>query len=213
MTTGNSYTVVATLQAISDAARQKDYRIEDATVAVVGATGSIGKACVKKLSPLVAEMILIGRSADRLAAIARMADRYGARRVRTSMNAAALVDAQLIVATTNAGRGFICSNHLSSGAIVRDVARPFNVTADVRRHRKDVWVINGGMIEVPGNVDYHFDFGLPEQMAFACMSETMILALESRYESYTLGRDITVEQVDEMASLAEKHGFRVRLNQ
>jgi fatty aldehyde-generating acyl-ACP reductase len=41
------------------------------------------------------------------------------------------------------------------------------------------------------------------------MAEAMILALEGRYESYTLGRDITVEQVEEIASLAEKHGFRL----
>jgi hypothetical protein len=41
------------------------------------------------------------------------------------------------------------------------------------------------------------------------MAETMILALEERYESYTLGRDLTVEQVREMAALGEKHGFKL----
>jgi hypothetical protein len=41
------------------------------------------------------------------------------------------------------------------------------------------------------------------------MAEVMILALEGRYESYTLGQDITVEQVEEIASLAAKHGFRL----
>ena len=46
-------------------------------------------------------------------------------------------------------------------------------------------------------------------MAYACMAEVMILALERRYESYTLGQDITVEQVEEIASLATKHGFRL----
>ena len=46
-------------------------------------------------------------------------------------------------------------------------------------------------------------------MAYACMAEVMILALEGRCESYTLGRDITVEQVEEIASLAAKHGFRL----
>jgi predicted amino acid dehydrogenase len=212
VTTGNSYTVAATLQAVCDASRQKAYRLEDATAAVVGATGSIGQACVKKLSPLVKEIILIGRSEQRLAAIARIADQFGAHRVRTATTAHALVDAQLIIAATNAGQGFIESTHLSSGAIICDVARPFNVAANVRRYRKDVWVINGGMIEVPGNVDFNFNFGLPTQMAFACMAETMILALEGRYESFTLGRDITVDQVEEITDLADKHGFRVRIN-
>jgi len=65
------------------------------------------------------------------------------------------------------------------------------------------------MVEVPGPVDFGFDFGFPPKMAYACMAEVMILALEGRYESYTLGRDITVEQVEEIASLAAKHGFRL----
>ncbi len=39
------------------------------------------------------------------------------------------------------------------------------------------------------------------------MSETMILSLEGTNESYTLGRDLTVEQVMHIGELAKKHGF------
>jgi uncharacterized NAD-dependent epimerase/dehydratase family protein len=41
------------------------------------------------------------------------------------------------------------------------------------------------------------------------MAETMILALEKRYESFTLGRELTLEQVDEISQLAKKHGFKL----
>jgi fatty aldehyde-generating acyl-ACP reductase len=41
------------------------------------------------------------------------------------------------------------------------------------------------------------------------MSETMLLALEERPESFTLGKEVSVEQVDEMTALAAKHGFRL----
>ena len=70
-------------------------------------------------------------------------------------------------------------------------------------------VIEGGVIEVPGEVDFHFAFGFPPRTAFACMSETMILALEGTYQSYTLGRDLSVEQVLHMGELAKKHGFKL----
>ncbi|MER3467826.1 MAG: hypothetical protein C4312_04505, partial [Thermoflexus sp.] len=40
-------------------------------------------------------------------------------------------------------------------------------------------------------------------------AETMILALEGRYESFTLGRNLQIEKVEEIARLARKHGFRV----
>ena len=39
--------------------------------------------------------------------------------------------------------------------------------------------------------------------SYACMAETMILALEGRFENYSLGRDLTVSQVKEIARLGE----------
>jgi hypothetical protein len=37
----------------------------------------------------------------------------------------------------------------------------------------------------------------------------MALAMEGRYECYTLGRDITAGQVREMDAMAQRHGFRL----
>ena len=99
--------------------------------------------------------------------------------------------------------------HLKPGAVVCDVARPRDVSVRVSRERPDVLVIEGGVVQVPGNVEFNFRFGFPEGMAYACMSETMMLALEDRAESYTLGKDVSVEQVEEMMALARKHGFKL----
>jgi predicted amino acid dehydrogenase len=66
------------------------------------------------------------------------------------------------------------------------------------------------MVTVPGpEMDFGFDFGFPPRMAYACMAEAMILALEGRYESYTLGRDITVDQVQDIHALGVRHGFKL----
>jgi homoaconitase/3-isopropylmalate dehydratase large subunit len=65
------------------------------------------------------------------------------------------------------------------------------------------------MVDVPGPVNFHFNFGFPEGKAYACMAETMALALEGRFEDYTVGKDITLERVKDIAALAKKHGFRL----
>ena len=41
------------------------------------------------------------------------------------------------------------------------------------------------------------------------MAETIALALEGRYESYTLGKDLSVAQVKEIAGIARQHGFKL----
>jgi len=70
-------------------------------------------------------------------------------------------------------------------------------------------VIDGGMVDVPGSVDFHFNFGFPPGKSYACMAETIALTLEGRFGDYTLGKHITREHVDEITAIAEKHGFRL----
>jgi predicted amino acid dehydrogenase len=75
--------------------------------------------------------------------------------------------------------------------------------------RNDILVIDGGMVDVPGPVNFHFNFGFPPGKVYACMAETITLALEGRFEDYTLGKDISRQRVDEITALAAKHGFRL----
>jgi predicted amino acid dehydrogenase len=76
--------------------------------------------------------------------------------------------------------------------------------------RADVLVIDGGAVAVPGEgFDFGFDFGFPPGLAYACMAETMLLALEGRFEDYSLGPEISLDQVREMGALAARHGFRL----
>lgn len=127
--------------------------------------------------------------------------------IATEMSA--LRQADLVIAVTNALQAIISPSDLKLGCVVCDVARPRNVSRAVVEQRDDVLVIEGGMVEVPGPVDFHFDFGFPPRMAYACMAETMTLALERRYECFTLGKEIKIERVKEVAAIARRHGFRL----
>jgi predicted amino acid dehydrogenase len=122
---------------------------------------------------------------------------------------AALRNAQLILTVTSSLKAVVEPEHLQTGSVICDVARPRDVSARVSAHRNDVLVIDGGMVKVPGPVDFHFDFGLPSGKAYACMAETMALALEGRYENFSLGKQITRAKVEEIAEIAGRHGFEL----
>ena len=115
--------------------------------------------------------------------------------------------AQMVISATNAVRPIIEPAHLGEGAIVCDVALPPDVSPRVSRERPDVKLIAGGIVDVPQGVDFGFDFGLPSGKTYACMAETMVLALEGRYENYSLGKWIRPTQTHEIAQLAKRHGF------
>ncbi|MGH2593426.1 MAG: shikimate dehydrogenase, partial [Anaerolineae bacterium] len=203
-----SYTVAVAYQAVCEAARRMDIDLSNATVAIVGATGAIGSVSAELLARHTAQLILIGRRLDQLARVKARVQAVGAE-VQVSTEVAAIRHADVILAVSAAGEAIIQAYHLKPGAVVCDVARPRDVSKKVVEERDDVLVIEGGMVEVPGNVDFHFDFGLPFKMAFACMAETMALAMEERYESYTLGKDLTVSQVEAIDDIARRHGFKL----
>jgi predicted amino acid dehydrogenase len=208
VTTGNSYTVWTAVEGAKQAAALMGTDVPQAKVAVMGATGSIGQVCVRIMADEAAAVTLIGRDEARLSELAASVDGK-AEITHTTDPHEGLREADIVITVTSAVDTVVPGEALKPGAVVCDVARPRDVSKQVAKQRPDVLVIEGGAVGVPGDVNFHFNFGFPPKTAYACMAETMILALEERYESYTLGRDLTVEQVREMAALAEKHGFKL----
>lgn len=214
VTTGDSYTVGLALQALERASELLNINFVAAHAAVVGAAGAIGRVCAQILAERVGTLTLIGRSKDRLenlAAEIRGQHQTGQRlaELRTSTEMTALRQAELVITVTSAMHSVIEPDDLMPGAVVCDVARPRDASARIAAARDDVLVIDGGMVDVPGKVNFHFDFGFPPGKAYACMAETMALALEGRFEDYTLGKQIERARVDEISAIAAKHGFRL----
>lgn len=209
VTTGDSYTIAQAVRAVQKAADIMKNPLPKATVAVVGATGAIGSICAEMLGKESGHMVLIGRRQEKLQEVAAKVHQNGCRRVTISDDINMLQKAHYVVTVTSAVDTIIEPGHLRSGAVVCDVARPRDVSVQVAKQRPDVLVIEGGMVKVPGDVDFGFNFGLPPKMAYACMAETMALALEQKYESFTLGKDISLSQVLTIDKIAAEHGFHL----
>lgn len=209
VTTGNSYTVATAVEGALLAAERVGIDPLSAVTAVIGATGSIGRTCALLLADQVTELILVGRDKERLRLVSREVEERGGRVSITTDLPQALRNADITITVTSAIDAIIQPQWLKTGSVICDVARPRDVSQQVARERPDVLVIEGGVVAVPGPVDFGFSFGFPPGTSYACMAETIILALEKRYENFTLGKEVTPEQVKEIHQLAQKHGFRL----
>jgi predicted amino acid dehydrogenase len=208
VTNGDAYTVYMALEAVREAARRMGIGMAEASAAVVGATGVIGRVCARILADEVPELMLVGRRTEALDAVREECEGHRAQ-VRTGLDMHGVADADLILTVTSATTAVIEPEHLKPGVVVCDVARPRDVSVRVAQVRDDVLVIEGGMVEVPGPVDFGFNFGFPPGKSYACMAETMALALEGRYEDYSVGKHISLEQVHEIGQIAGRHGFKL----
>jgi fatty aldehyde-generating acyl-ACP reductase len=209
VTTGDSYTVFIAVESVRKAAEMMDIPLSGTTAAIVGATGSIGRVCAELLANDVGELYLIGRRADALEELRMSLQPMARAQLRTSTTMDDLRHAQVILTVTSALHDVIFPEHLRPGSVVCDVARPRDVSARVAAARDDILVIDGGMVDVPGPVDFHFNFGFPKGKAFACMAETIALTLEGKFEDYTVGKNITRSQVEQISAIAARHGFRL----
>ncbi len=208
VTSGNSYTVATAVQGAEQAAALLGKELAHCKAVVVGASGSIGAAAAKLLAGKVGHIALVARHLPPLEELAQELLRQHSCQVTVTADIhRALQEADIVLTVTSSLDFLIEAADLKAGAVVCDVARPRNVSREVSRQRQDVLVIEGGVIKVPGQVDFGFDFGFPPGTSYACMAETMILALEGRYESFSLGRSLEVAKIEEIAALAVKHGF------
>lgn len=208
VTTGNSYTVAVALEGAREAARLMGIDFGQGEILIVGATGSIGSIAARILAREARYMTLLARDEGKLERLARGILEETGLAVRVTSNLKQAVPAaDVIIAVTGSADAVIQAEDLKPGAVVCDVARPRDVSRRVAEARKDVLVIEGGVVQVPGEVNFNFDFGFPPGTSYACMAETMVLALEGRMESFSLGRDLRVSQVDTIRGLAQKHGF------
>lgn len=217
ITTGNSYSASGALWAAADAVRrmglikvEKGKRIKAKTM-VLGATGAIGSVCCRLLAKAFEEVTLVGRNTAKLLALQESIHKEdpGVKLRVTTLPDKLLADMDLIVtATSGAGKKILDITQVQPGCVITDVARPLDLSPEDVAKRPDVLVIESGEIELPGNPEMK-SIGLPDKVTYACMAETIVLALEGRFEVFTIGRDIEWEKVREIYKLGLKHGMKL----
>ncbi len=272
ITSGNSFTTLMAMEALFLGAEKMHIEPLAARAGVVGANGSIGRACAMMVSERVCQMTLFGSpqrptsSRLRLNSLARDILGYARQRmlqgsldgmslwlnrllrvldntvgelsallagrirgdqeltlelireactflnltvpISTSTDIAAdLPDCNLVVAASNNPEYLIYPANLRSGVVVCDVARPADVAPAVYEQRDDVLVLEGGLVQYPDDICFGANLGYRDGVNLACLSETVLLALEGNCRDYSIGNILSLETVQYLHELARKHGF------
>jgi predicted amino acid dehydrogenase len=219
ITTGNSYSASGALWAATDAMRRMGLvgiNPANGKVAaksmVIGASGSIGSVSARLLAMSFEEVVIAGRDMRKLEELKKsiLKDTPDANVVCSIDYDELLADMDMIVTSTSgAGKSILNITRVKPGCVITDVARPLDLPAKDVAKRPDVLVIESGEIELPTEVRGMKSIGLPPNVIYACLAETIVLALEGRFEVFTVGRDTEWEKVKEIYKLGRKHGMKL----
>jgi predicted amino acid dehydrogenase len=218
ITTGNSYSASGALWAAHDAVLRlglvpppKRGERAHMKAMVVGATGAIGSVCARLLAMVATEVTLVSPETAKLLALKESIRKEtpDAKLILAGRAERHLPQMDMIVtATSGAGKKVLDIMKVKPGCVITDVARPLDLPPEEVAKRPDVLVIESGEIKLPGEVAMK-NIGLPKNVAYACLAETIVLALEGRFENFTVGRSIEWEKVREIYRLGRKHGMQL----
>lgn len=217
VTTGNSLSSASTLWAASFAVEkmklvEKKDGIHQGTAMVIGATGSIGKVCAKVLTNQWKKIIIAAPRPYKILELVRELQELNPNTevIGTSSPDRYSPECDLIITSTSAqGEAVMDIEKVKPGCVICDVSRPFDISLEDAAKRPDVLVIASGEVELPGDVSITHTIGLPGSSVYACLAETALLALEGRFESFSISRDLQYDRVCEIDRIARKHGVKL----
>jgi len=207
LTTGNSLTVAAAAAALLNEAKGKGFKKR--RLGIVGATGNIGATLAELLAPDVDRLVLVGRSLG-MGRLSRLAARLGSH-VSASAHVADLTECNLIVGASNTADAIIKAEHINADhpVVVCDVATPGDLDPEVATLRPKLKVIKGGQFRLPFSGDIPQAGICPAPgLVYGCMAETLVLGLEGRMGSFSIGT-LDIKDVRWIYARAIEHGFQV----
>lgn len=115
----------------------------------------------------------------------------------------------IVISATSAGKSFIDSSWLKSGAVVCDVSRPLDFMESVAHERKDVFVFEGGILHYPQSLRFGSEdvLGFPAGINLACLGETVALCIRDSGRNYSIGERLDYQEACEIYNFAKNAGF------
>lgn len=209
VTNGASFFISSMLEASLQLLSIMGKQLEQVEVVVFGATGPAGKVSARIMAGKgVNYLSLLSHDRHRLEQLVRL--------ILLDEGVCCKVSAQAEKAASRADLIIIApggTEYIPALKCVKKEVVLCNISRSLILKRcsvspGDVFDITGAIINPPPNINFTPRFSFSGESFYASLVETMILAMEGRFENYSLGYELRQCKIDEMTRLSLKHDFR-----
>jgi fatty aldehyde-generating acyl-ACP reductase len=207
ITSGNSLTAALASVQLRAALAAAGRAIEHEPIAIIGATGDVGRACTQLLAPMAGSLILVARNRARLELLRSQVRAAVPMTIDVDPRAALLAGS--VIAATSTAAPLIDIAELRPGSIICDVGFPKNLT-DATASRDDVLIFSGGLAQLPDSIDLHSYTALPApHLIHGCFCEGIVLAARPEFVSLAANQgDAEADRATALLELATGLGIR-----
>jgi predicted amino acid dehydrogenase len=209
VTTGSVLNAWSVFEAIYRMSRVKNIDLKKSTLAVIGLDSSVGSLCARKLSAYVSKIIITAGQRDRLEQLKESILNLSPIEVIIEEDMhKAVQDADIVINATNVAEILLDIEKLRLNTIICDVSVSGNITLK-RNPGRGITIIRGGLIKIPLTAKLGVYTASPRNIIYAGLAETMLLAFAEKFVSYSLGDNVNLDKLEEIADIAVQNGFEV----
>jgi predicted amino acid dehydrogenase len=201
ITNGDSYLVFHAAQVVNNLLNFLEWQPETTKIAVYGFPSTIGTTLTEYLLSQGMGVVLIARETAHVQKLMRnISERYETPVELATTFSQALQETSIVLTAGSAVQK-LNPDDIDAPLIVVDVSFPRNVF----RESNKMLVIDANSIPLPKELNSAAGY-LPERTP-TCLAELILLSLEGKKESFSLGRTLSLEKINEIGTLAKRNGF------
>lgn len=209
VTRGDILNAWSIVEGVYRMAKIKKINLKNSSLAIIGATGSVGSLSARKLSDYVSKITVVAKERDKLERLKEEILHLNSIEVTMEEDAHnAVKDADIVINTDNSSEPAFNIEELKPNTVVCDIYQSYRMLAKPNP-RQDITVIRGGLIKLPHPVKLGMNTGLPKDIICASLAETMLLTFRQSFINYSFGENINLDKLEEIADLTVQHGFEV----
>jgi fatty aldehyde-generating acyl-ACP reductase len=210
VTSGMIFTAWSIFEAIYLTTQIKKIDLKKCTITIFGPNNAIGSLCSRKFAEQAAKIILTGGITQKLDHLKESIQGLPAKVIVEQDSVKAITQADIVINCYNGPSVLFDIADLKPGAIVCDAA-VFKHIAEKAKQRTDLTVIDCGSIKLPLAQKLTSGLNDHDNLIYAHLAETIMLALEEKFINFSLGEQINLDKLEDIANIAVRHGFEVNV--
>lgn len=209
VTRPNILTGWSVVEGVYRIAKIKKINLKSSTLVIIGATDSVGSLSARKLSDYVSKITIVDKDKDKLGQLKEKILQLNSVEITIEEDAQRAVrEADIVINADNSSEPAFNIEELKPNTVLCDIYPSYR-RLDKPNPRQDITVITAGLIKLPKPIKLGINTGLPKDVIYASLAETMLLAFKERFVNYFLGENNNPDKLEEIADLAAQHGFEV----